>query len=1062
MTKTTQLKYFNRDSSIIISIFRVFFLLFIINTSSNAQCTITFQSYASARSQTDVDFTVSDPTAGTKTFYIEYGLAGFTPGTNATPGVGGTIVTLTFSGTSIGTSRSGLTPSTTYDVYTRKNCSGTSFSLNSPKQSFFTFPNCSNSTALPCGQVVNPVFPAGYGAWNLACQGIGKELLYTFTASTTGNHRLTLNPSATSVTYFWSGNFGANCTAGTFNCIGTNNPTTTSTYSLYFTAGTSYVIMAKPNTTAGGSFGSFRFDCLCPAPTNVFMSTITQYSARIFYTGSSVGDIIEYGPGLFTPGTGATAGVGGTVTSGFSGKLITGLTPGQSYSIYVRNLCAGGNNYGLNSSLVYFQTIACPQIYPVPYSPLGSPISIGSVLGSHLNSAVNYSCNGDTLQYLETFVKFTPPVTGMYTLQVYGALPTEVFLGYRPTNNSCDFSNFNYICPWGANGNYDPIGPLTAGVTYDISAENVNSWGGTFGLSINCADPSGVTKSNVQMHSATISFSCSCPNVSYIEYGPTGFTPGTGATAGGGTLVTGTSPYDLTSLTDNTSYDVYVRNFCGGTSFSNNVLISFRTLIDCANAPVITCGTSFTHSEAKFEYGNWNNYGCGTTVNSGNEKIFRFTPLQTGAYKLRCIQNYGWQLGVSTYYKLASGTCDATGWSCLGSLSIPNDSLTTGILQANTTYLFLFDQQGGSTFFTKTFQIDCAVACNTAPATPGTITGNARPCPGDTASVYSVVAVTNATTYNWTVPSGVTITSGAGTRSIKINYAPTFVSGTISITSSNACGTSLAKTKGVSKNIPAYPSAINGPAYGVCSGGTATYSISAINNTTTYLWTVPSGAIINSGQGSTSISVSFPTPFVSGNITVAGGTSCGYGTARTVSVRSTPTTPLSITGPAAVCANQLGVNYSTPLISSAISYTWVVPSGSSIISGQGTSAIIMNYGATGGNVKVKGVNGCGAGYNFVLPVTIVCRESVSSFVSDLDISIYPNPSNTTFTINPHFNNEGTYSLIIRDILGRIVEQYSELDSKNLFVFGKLLPNGIYITEVIKGNKRTLIKLVKSN
>src|SRR5690606_27647675 len=56
----------------------------------------------------------------------------------------------------------------------------------------------------------------------------------------------------------------------------------------------------------------------------------------------------------------------------------------------------------------------------------------------------------------------------------------------------------------------------------------------------------------------------------YVEYGPPGFTPGTGATAGGGTVVSGASPLLIPGLTPNTEYDFYVRQDCGGGIFSDN------------------------------------------------------------------------------------------------------------------------------------------------------------------------------------------------------------------------------------------------------------------------------------------------------------------------------------------------------------------------------------------------------------------------------------------------------------------------------------------------------------
>ncbi len=348
---------------------------------------------------------------------------------------------------------------------------------------------------------------------------------------------------------------------------------------------------------------------------------------------------------------------------------------------------------------------------------------------------------------------------------------------------------------------------------------------------------------------------------------------------------------------------------------------------------------------------------------------------------------------------------------------------------------------------------------SSAPAIPGTITGNAKPCPGDTGVIYSIVNVANANSYNWLVPAGCTITSVSGTTSIKVNFALSFNNGTVSVSAANGCGTSTPKSKYLSKNIPGTPSVISGLTVAVCGGSTNTYSISILNAATTYKWTVPAGIIINSGQGTTSVSLTFPANFISGTISVAGGTSCGFGTARTLLIRSIPATPLSITGPITVCANQVAVTYSTALITGANSYSWLVPSGATITSGQGTNSIVMNYGLIGGNVKVKGINACGSGYNKVISVTIVCREGLDD--NDYEIRIYPNPSNSTFIIDTHFVNDENYNLVVKDVLGRDVEKYEYINSKNSFTFGKELMDGIYFAEITNGNYHKIIKLIKS-
>ncbi|WP_423842090.1 SBBP repeat-containing protein [Acanthopleuribacter pedis] len=59
-----------------------------------------------------------------------------------------------------------------------------------------------------------------------------------------------------------------------------------------------------------------------------------------------------------------------------------------------------------------------------------------------------------------------------------------------------------------------------------------------------------------------------------------------------------------------------------------------------------------------------------------------------------------------------------------------------------------------------------------------------------------------------------------------------------------------------------------------CSGQTGvTYSVAAVTGATGYTWTVPFGATITAGQGTTSITVTFGT--IAGNVTVAAENACG-------------------------------------------------------------------------------------------------------------------------------------------------------------------------------------------
>jgi hypothetical protein len=91
---------------------------------------------------------------------------------------------------------------------------------------------------------------------------------------------------------------------------------------------------------------------------------------------------------------------------------------------------------------------------------------------------------------------------------------------------------------------------------------------------LDCPDPTNLGATSITDVSADLTWTSNAGN-SNIEWGPTGFTPGSG------TLVIGeTSPYNLTGLSPVTTYDFYVQDICcGGAGLSGWVgPYSFTTL----------------------------------------------------------------------------------------------------------------------------------------------------------------------------------------------------------------------------------------------------------------------------------------------------------------------------------------------------------------------------------------------------------------------------------------------------------------------------------------------------
>jgi hypothetical protein len=86
------------------------------------------------------------------------------------------------------------------------------------------------------------------------------------------------------------------------------------------------------------------------------------------------------------------------------------------------------------------------------------------------------------------------------------------------------------------------------------------------------------------------------------------------------------------------------------------------------------------------------------------------------------------------------------------------------------------------------------------------VSGAAQVTSGQSGVGYSVYPVAGATSYVWSLPTGASITSGAGTASITVVYSSGAMSGTISVKGINICGDGISSptfSVTVSAGVPA-------------------------------------------------------------------------------------------------------------------------------------------------------------------------------------------------------------------------------------------------------------------
>jgi hypothetical protein len=308
-----------------------------------------------------------------------------------------------------------------------------------------------------------------------------------------------------------------------------------------------------------------------------------------------------------------------------------------------------------------------------------------------------------------------------------------------------------------------------------------------------------------------------------------------------------------------------------------------------------------------------------------------------------------------------------------------------------------------------------------APVRPSTISGNSKSCPGNI-EMYSIANVYRADSYNWTAPTGATITGGQGTNVITVSFDPLFVGGDLTVSASNGCGTSPNRVKTLSRSILSAPGQIAGPKNGNCGGTNVTYSCPLQNGATSYTWSTTAGIMITSGQGTNSITVDFLGTFVNGSISVYGSNSCGNGASRNLSVTGAPEKPGTITGPTVLCTNGNYV-FDVAVVAGTTNYIWTVPSHLFITSGQGTKTINVLAGSIpkpSYSINVKASNGCGTSAASKLEnmSTVICtRVAGNSFTN---ISTYPNPAHELINIAMTSEENRNANLIILDVLGKVI------------------------------------------
>ena len=370
----------------------------------------------------------------------------------------------------------------------------------------------------------------------------------------------------------------------------------------------------------------------CPRPINFAVAGVTSTSVDLSWT--EVGDAtaweIEYGAPGFTPG--GTAGEVVQVTD--NPYTLENLNPATTYDIYIRSDCGGEYSQYVRDEITV--TTACTPIDSMPYmenfDTYGTSTSSYPTCWSKINTYTSSDrpyCNSSGAYAGAASLYFYAGTTGTYNIAIMPMIDESIPVNtlaatfmYKATNasdrlvvgvmtNPTDASTFVAI---------DTIRPATSYTTWVEREVIFASYTGN-GQYIAFKNAYTTTTAYAYIDNLVIDVIPTCPKPSQIhvvstttssielgwtengtageweiEYGPAGFTQGTG------TIEDATdNPYTITGLNASTSYDFYIRAVCGTDDYSNPT-------------PVYTAATQCAAIDFLPYTENFDVYGTGTTA----------------------------------------------------------------------------------------------------------------------------------------------------------------------------------------------------------------------------------------------------------------------------------------------------------------------------------------------------------------------------------------------------------------------------------------------------------------
>ena len=834
-------------------------------------------------------------------------------------------------------------------------CSGSSYTLSPSGANTYTF--------APNGPVVTPSSTTNYtitGADNNGCTGNSVALITVNTSTvaltigtisgpssnvcaSTGTYSVAAVTGATSYSWTVSANVTITSGQGT-NVINVSygSSFTTGTVSVYAgnqcsNSATKTLVIAKTPAAPASISGLTTNGCIYSSATTTYVATAvtgaTSYSWTVpsnatIVSGQGTNTITVNYASSFSTGTISVTDNNACATSSLKSLTVSGApaVPG-TISGPSANVCASTGTYSIAA-------VAGATSYSWTVS---SNISITSGQGTNvINVSYGSSFTTGTVSVYASN-QCSNSATKTLAIAKTPAAPASIS---GPTTNASTYTSTTatYIAT-----------AVTGATTYSWTVPSnatIVSGQGTNTITVNYA--SSFSTGTI---SVTDNNTCATSSLKSITLSGAPATPGT-ISGPSANVCASTGTYSVAAVAGATSYSWTV---------SSNVSITSGQGTNVIN---VSYGSSFTTGTVSVYAGNQFSNSATKTLDIAK------TPAAPASISGPTTNACTYTSDIATY--TATAVTGATSYSW----TVPSNATIVSGQGTNTITV-----NYASSFSTGTISVTDNNTCATsslksitlsgAPATPGTISGpSANVCAST--GTYSVAAVAGATSYSWTVSSNVSITSGQGTNVINVSYGSSFTTGTVSVYAGNQFSNSATKTLDIAKT-PAAPASISGPTTNACTytSDIATYTATAVTGATSYSWTVPSNATIVSGQGTNTITVNYASSFSTGTISVTDNNTCATSSIKNLTVSGAPAVPGTISGQSTDLCGGVTETYSVAAVAGATLYSWTVPSGVSISSGQGTDVINITFPSTfsTGTIYVSTSNSCKNSANQALAVT---------------------------------------------------------------------------------------------